>query len=159
MLTNSASTYFLATLLGKDLGSSSAMAGDKVDPKVDTTPIDIKYEDISEEMRKQFEAAFQKEQEDAKNRLLACFGKTRQCVFKKEEFHMPTFAPPPPNPSTMAIADASSASTPSEVSFTFDSIKQFANAFLSRFEHSASRQMNESSPWALVLSCLFCQLR
>ena len=53
------------------------MAGDKVDPKVDTTPIDIKYEDISEEMRKQFEAAFQKEQEDAKNRLLACFGNTR----------------------------------------------------------------------------------
>ena len=53
------------------------MAGDKVDPKVDATPIDIKYEDIPEETRKQFEAAFQKEQEDAKNRLLACFGKTR----------------------------------------------------------------------------------
>ena len=30
------------------------MAGDKVDPKVDATPIDIKYEDIPEEMRKQF---------------------------------------------------------------------------------------------------------
>ena len=30
-------------------------------------------------------------------------------------------------------AAASSASTPSEVSFTFDSIKQFADAFLSRF--------------------------
>jgi hypothetical protein len=58
VLINSASTYFLATLLGKDLGSSGAMAGDKVDPKVDATPIDIKYEDISEEMRKQFEAAF-----------------------------------------------------------------------------------------------------
>ena len=28
------------------------------------------------------------------------------------------------------------ASTPSEVSFTFDSIKQFADAFLSRFEQS-----------------------
>ena len=112
------------------------MAGDKVDPKVDTTPIDIKYEDISEEMRKQFEATFQKEQEDAKNRLLACFGKTRQGVFKKEEFHMPTFAPPPPNPSTTATTAASSASTPSEVSFTFDSIKQFADAFLSRFKQS-----------------------
>ena len=49
---------------------------------------------------------------------------------------MPTFAPPPPNPSTTAIAAASSASTPSEVSFTFDSIKQFADAFLSRFEQS-----------------------
>ena len=112
------------------------MAGDKVDPKVDATPIDIKYEDIPEETRKQFEAEFQKEQEDAKNRLLACFGKTRQGVFKKEEFKMPTFTPPPPNPSTMATAATSSASTPSEVSFTFDSIKHFADALLSRFEHS-----------------------
>jgi hypothetical protein len=35
------------------------MAGEKVDPsKVDSTPIDIKNEDIPEEMRKQFEAAF-----------------------------------------------------------------------------------------------------
>ena len=62
--------------------------------------------------------------------------KTRQGVFKKEEFNIPTFAPPPPNPSTTATAAASSASTPSEVSFTFDSIKQFAEAFLSRFEQS-----------------------
>ena len=109
MLTNSALTYFLATPLGKDLSSSGAMAGDKVDPKVDATPIDIKYEDIPEETRNQFEAAFQKEQEDAKNRLLACFGKTRQGVFKKEEFKMPTFTPSP-NPSTTATAAASSAS-------------------------------------------------
>ena len=49
---------------------------------------------------------------------------------------MPTFAPPPPNPSTTAIAAASSASTPSDVSFTFDSIKQFAEGFLGRFEQS-----------------------
>ena len=88
------------------------MAGEKVDPKVDATPIDIKYEDIPEETRKQFEV-FQKEQEDAKKRLLACLGKTRQGVFKKEEFSIPTFARPPPNPSTTATAAASSASTPS----------------------------------------------
>ena len=112
------------------------MAGEKVDPKVDATPIDIKYEDIPEETCKQFEAAFQKEQEDAKKRLLACLGKTRQGVFKKEEFSIPTFAPPPPNPSTTTTAAASSASTPSEVSFTFDSIKQFADAFLNRVEQS-----------------------
>ena len=112
------------------------MAGDKVDPKVDATPIDIKYEDIPEETRKQFEAAFQKEQEDAKNRLLACFRKTQQGVFQKKEFKIPTFTPPTPNPSTTATAAASSTSTPSEVSFTFESIKQFADAFLSRFEQS-----------------------
>ena len=48
---------------------------------------------------------------------------------------MPTFTLPP-NPSTTATASVPSASTPSEVSFTFDSIKQFADAFLSRFEQS-----------------------
>ena len=58
VLANSASTYFLAIPLEKNLSSSGAMAGDKVDPKVDATPIDIKYEDIPEEMRKQFEAVF-----------------------------------------------------------------------------------------------------
>ena len=106
VLANSASTYFLATPLGTDLSSSGTMAGDKVDSKVDATPIDIKYEDIPEETRKQFEAAFQKEQEDAKNRLLTCFGKTRQGVFKKEEFKMPTFTPPPPNPAATATSAA-----------------------------------------------------
>ena len=47
---------------------------------------------------------------------------------------MPTFTPPPPNPCTMATTASSSASTPSDVSFTFDSIKQFAEGFLGRFE-------------------------
>ena len=116
------------------MSSSGAMAGEKIDPKVDTTPIDIKYEDIPEETRKQFEVAFQKEQEDAKKRLLAWFGKTRQGVFEKDKFVMPTFAPPLPNPSTTSTAAASSASTPSDISFTFDSIKQFADGFLGRFE-------------------------
>ena len=68
--------------------------------------------------------------------MLACFGKTRQGVFKKKEPKMPTLTPLPPNPSTTATPAALSASTPSEVSFTFDSIKQFADAFLSRFEQS-----------------------
>ena len=77
MLTRTASTYFLATLLGTDLISSDAMTGEKVDPKVDSTPVDIKYEDIPEERCKQFEAAFQKELEVANKRLLASFGKTR----------------------------------------------------------------------------------
>ena len=134
VLTNLASAYFLATPLVKDLSSSGAMAGDKGDPKVDATPIDIKYEDILEESHKQFEAAFQKEQEEAKKRFLACFGKTRESMFEKEKFAMPTFSSPSPNPFTTATAAASSASTPNKVSFTFDSIKQFADAFLSRFE-------------------------
>ena len=78
MLTNSALTYFLATPLGIDLNSSDAMAGEKINPtKVDSTPVDIRYEDIPEESRKQFEAAFQKELEVANKRLLASFGKTR----------------------------------------------------------------------------------
>ena len=58
VLARTVSIYFLATPLGKDLSSSGAMASEKVDPKVDATPIDIKYEDIPEETRKQFEATF-----------------------------------------------------------------------------------------------------
>ena len=115
--------------MGKDLSSSGAMAGDKGDPKVDATPIDIKYEDIPEEKRKQFEAVLQKEQEEAKKRLFACFGKTWQSMFEKDKFVMPTFAPPPPNPSITATATASSASTPSDVSFTFDSLSSLPMPF------------------------------
>ena len=67
--------------------SSGTMTGEKADPsKVDSTPVDIKYKDIPEERRKQFEAAFQKGQEEAKKRLLACFGMTRQGLFEKEKF-------------------------------------------------------------------------
>ena len=36
----------------------------------------------------------------------------------------------------MATTAASSASTPSDISFTFDSIQQFAEDFLDRFEQS-----------------------
>ena len=57
-------------------------------------------------------------------------------MFEKDKFVMPTFAPPLPNPSTTATTASSSASTPSDVSFTFDSIKQFAEGFLGRFEQS-----------------------
>ena len=43
---------------GTDFSSAGAMAGDKVDSKVDATPVDIQYEDILEETRKQFEVVF-----------------------------------------------------------------------------------------------------
>ena len=66
MLTNLASTYFLATPLGTDLHPSVTMTGDKINPsKEDSTPVDVKYEDIPEESRKQFEAQLKKEQEEA----------------------------------------------------------------------------------------------
>ena len=137
MLANSVSTYFLATPLGIDLYPSVTMIGDKVNPsKVDSTPFDVKYEDIPEESRKQFEAQLKKEQEEATKRLLACYGKTRQGIFEKKKFIMPTFTLPPPNPSTTATTAASYASTSSDVSFSFDSIKQFAEAFLGRFAQS-----------------------
>ena len=129
------------------------MTGEKAIPsKVDSTSIDVKYEDISEDRRKQFEAQLKKEQEEATRRFLACYEKTRQGVVEKEKFVMPTFTPPPlnpsamaiaaapspplPNSSTTAIATAPSATTTSDVSFSFESIKQFAEAFCSRFEQS-----------------------
>ena len=83
----SASTYFLATPLGSDLHSLDAMIGDKINPsKVDSTPVDVKYEDIPEECCKQSEAYLKKEQEVSTKRLLACYGKTRQGVIEKEQF-------------------------------------------------------------------------
>ena len=131
------STYFLATLLGTDLHPSVTMAGEKhIRSKVDSTPIEVKYEDIPEERCKQFKAQLKKEQDEATKRLLACYGKTRQGVIEKEKFVMPTFTPPPPNPSTRATSAVSSASAKSDVSFSFESIKQFAEAFCSRFEQS-----------------------
>ena len=137
VFTRFVSTYFLATPLGKDLHPSVTMTGDKVNPsKVDSTPVDVKYEDIPEESRKKFEAQLKKEQEEVTKRLLAYYGKTRQGVVEKEKFVMPTFTPPPPNPSTTAIAAATSASTPSDLSFSFESIKQIVEAFCSRFEQS-----------------------
>ena len=105
------------------------MAAEKPIPsKVDSTPIEVKYEDMPEERRKQFEAQLKKEQEEAMRGFLACYGKTRQGIVEKEKFAMPTFTPP--NPST------SSTSGTSNVSFTTDSIKQFIDAFCSRFEES-----------------------
>ena len=63
---------FLVTPLGTDLNPSVTMTGDKINPsKVDSTLVDVKYEDIPEESRKQFEAQLKKEQEEATKRLLA----------------------------------------------------------------------------------------
>ena len=53
--------------------------------------IDVEYEDILEERRKQFEAQLRMGQEEATRRLLACYERTRQGVIKKEEFIMPMF--------------------------------------------------------------------
>jgi len=105
------------------------MAGDKGIPsKVESTPIEVKYEDITKESRKQFEA--QLKEQEATRRLLAYYGKTRQGVIEKEKFVMPSLTPP--NPSTTTT----STSGPSNVSFADDSPKQFVDAFCSRFEES-----------------------
>ena len=110
---------------------SATMAGENPIPsKADSTPIEVKYEDLPEECRKQFEVQLKKEQEEATRRLLACYGKTRQGIVEKEKFVMPTFTPP--NPSTTATP--STASSAIDASFTSDSIKQFVDALCSRFE-------------------------
>ena len=105
VLTKLASTYFLATPLGTDLHPSVTMAGEKANPsKVDSTPVDVKYDDIPEESRKQFEAQLKKEQEEATRILLACYGKTRQGIIKKEKFVMPTLTPPIPSTATVSTS-------------------------------------------------------
>jgi len=85
--------HILATPLGKKKSLSAAMADDIVDAsKIDPEDIiNVEYDDIPEEPRKQFEAQLRIEQEEATRRLVACYERTRQGVIKKEEFIMPTF--------------------------------------------------------------------
>ena len=70
-------------------------------------------------------------------RLLACYGKTRQGVIEKEKFVMPSFTQP--NPSTTTT----STSGPSNVSIANYSLRQFVDAFCSRFEelHKLTRAL------------------
>ena len=107
------------------------MTGDKgIRSKLNSTPIEVKYEDISEESCKQFEAQLKKKQGEATRRLLACYGKTHQGVIEKEKFVMPTFTPP--NPST-----SSSVPTQGNVSFVpNDFLKQFIYVVGNRFDES-----------------------
>ena len=69
------------------------MADDIIDAsKIEPVDIiEVEYDDIPKERRKQFEAQLRMEQEEATRRLLACYERTRQGVIKKEEFIMPTF--------------------------------------------------------------------
>jgi hypothetical protein len=100
------------------------MADDIVDAsKIDPEDIiDVEYDDIPEECRKQFEAQLKKKREEATRRLLACYERTRQGVVQKEEFIVP------PNPST---------STTSNVSIDpADFINQLLDAFGKRIEKS-----------------------
>ena len=87
MLTRLASTYFLAILLGKNKNKASSVAmADKVDQ---VNVINIKYDDIAEADRLAFEEKLKAQQEEAKNNLLSCYGKTRNEVVKKTEFTVP----------------------------------------------------------------------
>ena len=83
MLTRLASTYFLATPLGKKKQSTSVtMTGElgdtsKVDP---ANTINVNYKDLPKEQRLKFEAVLKRQNEEIKARMLACYGKTRQGV-------------------------------------------------------------------------------
>ena len=112
MLTRLASTYFLATPLGKKKQSTSViMTGEigdvsKVDP---ANTINITYENLSEEQRLKFEADLKRQNKEIKARMLVCYGKTRQGVIEKETFVMPsTSSTTPPPPASTVIYVSSS---------------------------------------------------
>ena len=135
MLTRLASTYFLATLLGKKKQSTSVtMTGElgdasKVDP---LNAINITYEDLSEEQRQKFKADLKRQNEEIKAKMLACYGKTRQGVIEKEKFVMPgTQTATPPAPST-----TTSTSPPIDVSTPKDPLVHFLREFVDKFEKS-----------------------
>ena len=102
------------------------MANDIVDAsEIDPENIiDVEYDDIPNECRKQFEGQLKKEREEATRRLLACYERTRQGMVQKQEFIMPTF------PSTAT----SKVSTPSP-----DLVEQFLSIIGDRIVDSCER--------------------
>ena len=109
MLTRKASTYFLATPLGKKQSPSVPMAGEKVDPSkvYASSTISVNYEELPEERRQEFEAKLKWQNDEMKARLLSCYGKARQGVVEKEKFVMPTF-PSTTSPTSHVINVSSS---------------------------------------------------
>ena len=79
------------------------MADEKPNPsKVDpSNTISINYEDLPEEQHQKFEADLNRQNEEIKAKMLACYGKTWQGVIEKEKFVMPSIpSTTPPAPST-----------------------------------------------------------
>ena len=62
--------------------------GVKIDPK---NVGGVEYNAIPEEKHQALEAHLKELEAEAKRRLVACYGKTRQSSVKKEQFVMPTF--------------------------------------------------------------------
>ena len=142
MLTRLASTYFLATLLGnkkKKQSASVSMAGEKPDPsKVDpSNTISISYEDLSEEQRQKFEAELNRQNEEIKAKMLACFEKTWQGVIEKENV-MPSI----PSTTPPASYTTTSASPTLDVSPPKDPLVKFLREFGDKLRsHKWSRKI------------------
>ena len=102
MLTRLASTYFLATPVGKKKQSTLVTMTGEIgdDSKVDPlNAINVTYEDLFEEQRQKFKANLKWQNKEIRAKMLACYGKTRQGVIEKEKFVMPgTQSATPPAP-------------------------------------------------------------
>ena len=101
------------------------MAGEKVDPsKVDASnTLNLDYEDLPKEHHQEFEDEVKWPNEEAKARLLSCYGKTRQGVIEKEKFVLPTLS------SSTTSTDAPEITAPVSTTTSNVTLAQVENLF------------------------------
>ena len=94
--------------------------------------INVTYEDLSEEQRQKFEADLNRQNEEIKAKMLACYGKTRQGLIEREKFIMPSI----PSATLSASSTTPSSSPTTDVSPSKDPFVQFLREFGDKFEKS-----------------------
>ena len=101
------------------------MAEDK--SKIDSRNIDNpEYDEIAEDQRQALEIQLKEIEAEAKNKLISCYGKTRQGVIKKEKFVLPTLS------SSTTSTDAPEITAPVSTTTSNVTLAQVENLFAER---------------------------
>ena len=104
MLTRSASTYF-GDSTGEEESTSVNMADEgasKIDPE---NIVDIKYDDLPEELRQAFEAQLKQWEEEARRKLISCYERNPQGVIEREKSVMPVLSSTTSSTSMSNVSD------------------------------------------------------
>ena len=98
------------------------MAEDK--SKIDLRNIDNpEYDEIAEDQRQALEIQLKEIEAEAKNKLISCYGKTRQGVIEKEKFVLPTLS------SSTTSTDAPEITAPVSTTTSNVTLAQVENLF------------------------------
>ena len=101
------------------------MAEDK--SKIDSRNIDNpEYDEIPEDQRQALEIQLKEIEAEAKNKLISCYGKTRQGVIEKEKFVLPTLS------SSTTSTDAPEITAPVSTTTSNVTLAQVENLFAER---------------------------